>query len=647
MTIRASLYVNVIPTVLSAGGSSLDMNGLILTRNTRVPASQILSFPNDGVSVSNYFGPSAAEVEIATVYFDGFENSTQKPERILFTRYTPTAAAAYLRGGPINSLTIPQIKALAGTLTIVIDGYSYTSASIDLSASTSYSSAAAIIETELNGTLPTGASFTGAIAPGTASVTGGISGNVLTVTAVGSGSLAVGALITGTGVAAGTQITAQLSGDDGDVGTYAVSIYQSVDPGTTIAATYGTLTVSAVASGTLSPGQVITGGTVDAGTQITAYGTGEGLTGTYIVDLTQTETSGALTSTGPELDVSYDSVSGGLVITSGFPSGDSTVAYPTGTLAVPLFLTAATGAILSQGAPASTPGGFMANVIDQYQNWGTFMLVDDPDAGNGSEQKMLFAQWTSGTQDRFAYVQMDTDPAPRLSASATSSFGWRLAQGSYTGTCPISVASDQRYDAFVCGAAASIDFEATNGRISFAFKGQGGLVPDVTSTVAATNLIANGYNFYGAVATANNDFRWFSPGLVSGQYQWLDSYINQIWLNNALQLALMSLLESVNSIPYNEDGYELMVAACLDPINAALNFGSIRAGVPLSASQAAQVNAAAGAQVSDTLATQGYYMQVLAASPIVRQARGSPPSRLWYMDGQSVQKIDLVSTLVQ
>lgn len=646
-TIPASELVRVIPTVLSAGGNALDLNGLVLTQNDQVPTGEILAFPNDGVSVAAYFGPSAEEVTVATVYFNGFDNSTQKPEQILFTRWTPTTAAAYLRGGPVNTLTIPQIKALAGTLSVVIDGYTYASASVDLSAATSYSSAAAIIETELNGALPTGASFTGAIAAGTASVTGGISGNVLTVTVVGSGALAVGALITGTGVAAGTQITAQLSGDDGDVGTYAVNIYQSVDPGTTIGATYGTLTVSAVASGTLSPGQAVTGGTVAAGTQITAYGTGEGLTGTYIVNLTQTEASASLTSTGPEIDVAYDSVSGGLVIKSGFASGDSTIAFATGTLAAPLFLTSATGAVLSQGAAAMSPSGFMASIINQFQNWATFMLVDDPDDGNGCDQKLLFSAWTSSTNNRYAYVAMDANPTPRLDASAPTSFGYRLAEAGYSGTCPISVVTDQRFDAFICGAAASIDFEATNGRITFAFRGQAGLIPDVTTATAANNLIANGYNFYGAYATANDRFRLFQRGTVGGDFQWLDSYVNQIWLNNALQLALMELLRSVNSVPYNDEGYELIEAACLDPINAGLNFGSIRAGVPLSESQAAQVNAAAGAQVSDTLSTQGYYMQVLPAAPITRQARESPPSRLWYMDGQSVQKIDLVSTLVQ
>lgn len=647
-TIPASELVRVNPNVLNAGGSALDMNGLVLTANPRVPIGEVLGFPNDGSSVADYFGPAAEEVEIANVYFNGFENSTQKPDIILFARFPAAAASAFLRGGAANVLTLAQLKALSGTLTIVMDGYTYTNNSVTLSAATSFSAAAAIIETALNNTPPDVGEVTGSIAAGAGSVVAGISGNVMTVTTLNSGNIRPGCLITGTGVAASSQVTSQLSGTAGGVGTYAVNNYQAVPDGTTIAATFGILTVTAVASGTLSPGQILSGAApVTAGTQITGYGTGEGLDGTYYVQTTQTAASGTITVEGPDLDVAYDSVSGGFVITSGWKGDLSTVDFASGTIAAPLFLTELTGATLSQGSDAMTPAEFMTGVVDISQNWATFMLVSDPDDGNGCEQKILFAEWTNDQNKRYAYVQQDTDPTPRTDPTATSSFGNRVEAAGYNGTCAISVINGERIDAFTCGAAASIDFQATNGRITFAFKGQSGLIPDVTTATAARNLIANGYNFYGAYATANDDFRLFQQGGVSGVFQWLDSYINQIWLNNGFQLALMQLLSQSNSVPYNPFGYNLIKQACMDPINAALNFGAIRANVPLSSQQAALINAAAGVKVSDIIFLQGWYLQVKDALPIVRQARQSPPINFWYMDGQSVQKIELNSVLVQ
>ena len=136
-------------------------------------------------------------------------------------------------------------------------------------------------------------------------------------------------------------------------------------------------------------------------------------------------------------------------------------------------------------------------------------------------------------------------------------------------------------------------------------------------------------------------------GSISGEFEWADSYYNQIQLNNALQLALMELLNNVGSIPYNPAGSSLIRQACLDPINAALNFGTIRANVPLSDAQIAEVNNAAGVQIDGILSSVGWYLQINAATAQVRQARGSPPMTLWYMDGGSVQQITLASILVQ
>lgn len=144
-------------------------------------------------------------------------------------------------------------------------------------------------------TPPSGASITGSIAAATASVTGSISGNVLAVTAVGSGSLVVGETISGTGVTTGTVLLNQISGTTGGIGTYTVSIAQTV-ASTTISGTYGLLTVTAVGSGALVNGDVLSGSGVTAGTTIVAFGTGTGGTGTYDVSISQTASSTTITA---------------------------------------------------------------------------------------------------------------------------------------------------------------------------------------------------------------------------------------------------------------------------------------------------------------------------------------------------------------
>lgn len=59
-----------------------------------------------------------------------------------------------------------------------------------------------------------------------------------------------------------------------------------------------TLTVTAVTSGTLAIGSLLTGTGVTAGTYITAFGTGTGGTGTYTVSASQTVASTTITATG-------------------------------------------------------------------------------------------------------------------------------------------------------------------------------------------------------------------------------------------------------------------------------------------------------------------------------------------------------------
>ncbi len=62
-----------------------------------------------------------------------------------------------------------------------------------------------------------------------------------------------------------------------------------------------TMTVTAVASGTLQVGQTLTGTGVTAGTTITAFGTGVGADGTYTVSASQTVVSETITAAGDPL----------------------------------------------------------------------------------------------------------------------------------------------------------------------------------------------------------------------------------------------------------------------------------------------------------------------------------------------------------
>ena len=75
-----------------------------------------------------------------------------------------------------------------------------------------------------------------------ASVTASQEGNILTVSAIISGNLSVGQVLSGASVVPGTQITGQLTGDTGSVGTYTVSTTVNFSS-STITATSNTINV--------------------------------------------------------------------------------------------------------------------------------------------------------------------------------------------------------------------------------------------------------------------------------------------------------------------------------------------------------------------------------------------------------------------
>ena len=426
----------------------------------------------------------------------------------------------------------------------------------------------------------------------------------------------------------------------------------TVKPGALLIAQYPTVAVSAYLRGGSLAGLtlaqlVLLTGTLSVTNDGTVH-TSAAISLTSATSFSNAATIIQAAFTAPAFTVTFDSVASAFVFTDTLTGATSTMTFATGTLATGLALTAATGAVLSQGSAIATPTPFMNAITNSTQNWATFFTTFDPDLGAGNTVKLAFAAWTNAQIDRFAYACWDTDITPTLSTAATTSMGYLIgSNGTNSNGTVMIYGTDWTKAAFFSGATAAIDFSQFNGRITYKYKSQGGLTAEVTSQTVAANLIANGYNYYGIEATANQNFTFFAPGTISGQFQWADSYVNQIWLNNALQLAAMVLLTQLKSIPYNAAGYALMRQAWGDPITQAVNFGAIRAGVPLSLLQAANVNNAAGVPIDSLLSSAGYYLQILPATAQVRGARGTPPCTLWYMDGGSVHHINLASIEVQ
>ena len=184
-------------------------------------------------------------------------------------------------------------------------------------------------------------------------VTGSISGTTMTITAVISGTLAVGQMVTGSSVLAGTLITAITSG-----ATLTGSISGNI------------LTVTAIGAGAVSVGQSISGTGILTGTTITGLGTGTGGTGTYAVNLTQVVTSTVISAVGG---------TGGYTVNQTQTVGSGSLTCAVG--GVPLLANSIYVCVYG-GAPQAIANAIWANASAGCQyNGNTVVSVQDSNSG--------------------------------------------------------------------------------------------------------------------------------------------------------------------------------------------------------------------------------------------------------------------------
>jgi len=584
MSIPASSIVSVVPGVLAAGGNPLALNGLFLTQSTNLPVGNPVPFTNLA-SVLAYFGQYA---------WSGTATCSATTLTVVSTTSGSLAVGQQIQGS-LASLVPPgtyitglgTYTALSGVGTVTISGAGFTQATA--TAMTSNSLEYNMASTYFNG-------YTNSSQKPTSLY---FSRYITAASSVGSAYPGSAAFLRGTSVLSLIAVQAQ----SGNTLTLTIN-------GTPV--TSGALTALSSASSFSIAAAAIQAAFAFSGATLGTTITYSSLFNAFVV---QTAANATVTSCAA-----------------------TSILQATGTAAAGLGLTAGT---ISPGAAVSTPAAAMTAIQLSTQNWAIMATCFEPVATD----KQAFATWINGTNGQFAYACYDTDSTISTSSPSASCIGIYTRTYSLGGTIPI--VNDPLCAAGVCGAFASVNYNATNGRISLAFKSFTGVAASIVDPTSAANCLANEYNFYGAYATANQGFNVFYNGQISGAFSWADSYVNAIWLNSALQLALMNMFTATNAVPYNNAGYAQVEAACWPVLQSALNAGVINTGVVLTAAQIAQVNSAAGIPIDQALATRGFYLQVLPASGNSRNNRTTPPCTLWYMDGGSINQLSLASIDIQ
>lgn len=385
------------------------------------------------------------------------------------------------------------------------------------------------------------------------------------------------------------------------------------------------------------------------------------LTGTLVVTTDSVQTSSAI-----DLSAATDFISAARIMQAAFTSPDFTIVWDglrerfvvattgtgtsasmaavTGTLADSVGLSAGAGATLqATGYAVDTPDSVMTRVVGISTNWGAFALSCTAPV----EVRLAYAAWVSGQHYQYLYAAHGKDASDKVTDNAAS-FGNQVMAGPVSNVLPLW--GDHTMAAVALCYAASINFDVTNGRMDFAFRTPNVLPNDTISTLAEANaLLSNGVSYLGDYSNPANTYTILFDGAISGIFSWVDTYLDQIWLNRETQRAIFECMVANKSLPYNADGYAAVYEAIKGQMEVGVTNGVIRPGVTLSATQIQTINTAAGVKITDKLYSAGWYAQVSdpANAAQTRQNRTSPQVKIWYCDGGSIHHINpIVKTVM-
>lgn len=350
---------------------------------------------------------------------------------------------------------------------------------------------------------------------------------------------------------------------------------------------------------------------------------------------------GAESGSEDGVTITYSSVNNTYTLTSASVGEEASVTQPTGTVADVLGLSDET-AVISAGAKVMTATDTMAEITDKFQNFVTFTTLDEPsDADAMLLAKWATAQYNAGTM--YMFVCWDSSKA-NLDALSTTVISELLQEEEVTATCVCY--PDAEKAAFIMGTAASIAWDQRQGTLTFKFKAQSGVSADIQETAQATALDAHKVNYMGNWATRNDNFVFLAEGRILGEWDWIDTYLGACWLCNAAQVKLMVMFTEARRIPYTEVGYAQVRANIRDIMERAIFNGVVDAGVRLDNGVKSQLTTELGADYSEEIYNNGYYLQIEDATPAIRQARTTPSCNLVYTYGGAIHKLVLPAIAV-
>jgi len=530
MSITINKYVDI-TSGLGAGAvaTTRELVGRLFTNNPLIAPNSFLTF-DSASAVGEYFGTSSEEYSRAVFYFSWISKNNTTPQSIQYARWVDVASAPsiFFVGNNNTSLSSWNSKT-GGAFGLTIDDVAKTFSSLNFSGAASLADVATIVESAINSSVITTKSSTTTSASAT-------------VTMADTTGLTAGMIVLGSGIPDDTTIV-------------------SVDSGTNI-----TISNNATASATVTLSYYLPADTVWALATVTynsltkAFDFVGGATGNLSITVQAGES--------PGFDITQ----------AGYLGWRPQAVNTSGTL------TPASGAIWADGADVQTVAECLEASSDSSNNFGSFLFLNSCSLTN--DEIVEAATWNDGQNVLYMYtVGVTTANASTLQPLLASIGGVALTLSDITTQYPEQVPMMIE---------AATNYDAVNSVQNYMYQQFSLLTPSVTTTAQSTAWDALYINYYGATQTAGQQISFYQRGFLQGASVVtniidMTAYVNEIWLKDAVGVALLNLLLGLSQIPANDQGRGQVLSTLQEVINQALLNGVISVGKPLSSAQKAYI----------------------------------------------------------
>lgn len=276
--------------------------------------------------------------------------------------------------------------------------------------------------------------------------------------------------------------------------------------------------------------------------------------------------------------VAYDATSGSfnLVASSGQTAAAEISVNAAAGGSIAALMGWSVGAVFSPATPVQTITEALTVSTGISNNFGSFAFVS---TSLTVDETLEAATWNAARNVEFIFSARTTAAnAVSLSAAllAKAGAGVTLAPltTEYPEMLPMMVLAATNY--------------ARPGSVQNYMFYQGALTPSVTTDTLADLYDPLRVNYYGQTQTAGQQISFYQRGVLMGDPTApvdMNVYANEIWFKDAANAAIMALLLALPRIPANADGRGQILAILQDPINQALNNGTISVDKTLTTAQ--------------------------------------------------------------